>query len=92
VGRKPKAKRWPDKQEPHTRRTRRIRSPLSLKSKVCTGGANVDAAGISVKAGAHYPGRSAITPERATGAERRQEITAEVSRGHSNPNDQRAKG
>jgi hypothetical protein len=43
---------------------------------------DVDAAGISVKVDAHYPGRSVGLP-RATAAERRREGSAEVSRGHS---------
>ena len=51
---------------------------------------DVDAAGISVKAGAQYPGRSASLP-RATGVERRWEERAEVSRGHSRSID-RTKG
>ena len=43
---------------------------------------DVDAAGISGKVSAHYPGRSA-TLLVATLAERRGEEVAEVSRGHS---------
>ena len=43
---------------------------------------DVDAAGISVKVRAHYPGRSVILPC-ATAAERRRDGIAEVSRGHS---------
>ena len=43
---------------------------------------DVDAAGISVKVGAHYPGRSADLPC-ATPAVRRRDGSAEVSRGHS---------
>jgi hypothetical protein len=35
-----------------------IRRRVSLKSNTCTENLYVDAAGISVKAGAHYPGRS----------------------------------
>lgn len=50
----------------------------------------VDAAGISVKVGAFYPGRSVGLP-RATGVERRREGSAEVSRGHSRRAD-RAEG
>ena len=82
VGRKPKAKRWPVEQEPH-RRTHRMRRPLSLKSKVCTEGVGVDAAGISVKAGASYLGRSSGVPIAATEVERPREAQEEVSRGHS---------
>ena len=47
-----------------------------------TEGMDVDAAGISVKVGAHYPGRSVGLP-RATAVERCREGPAEVSRGHS---------
>jgi hypothetical protein len=68
VGRKPMAKRWPDEQEPHTRRTHWMRSPLSSKSKLCTEGVDVNAAGISAKAGASYPGESASMSERTTAA------------------------
>jgi hypothetical protein len=92
VGRKPMAKRWPDEQQPHTRRTRRVRRRIPLKPKICTEGAYVDAAGISVKAGAQYPGRPEVMPARAMAAGRRLEVTSGVSRGHSSPNDQRAKG
>jgi hypothetical protein len=65
VGRKPKAKRWPDEQEPQ-RRGHRTRGPVFPKSKVCTEGAHVVAAGISVKVGASYLGRSGCMPERAS--------------------------
>ena len=44
---------------------------------------DLDAAGISVKVDAHYPGRSAGLPISATVAERRRDGSAEVSRGHS---------
>ena len=83
VGRKPRAKRWPDEQEPHTRRSQRARRPLSLKPEVCPEAAGVDAAGISVKAGVSYPGRSAGMPAGARAVETRREMPAEVSRGHS---------
>jgi hypothetical protein len=43
---------------------------------------DVDAAGISVKVDAHFPGRSAGLPC-AIVAERRRDGSAEVSRGHS---------
>jgi hypothetical protein len=82
VGRKPMAKRWPDEQEPH-RRAHRMRGPISSKSRICTEGVNVIAAGISVKAGAHYPGRPVAVPARATIAARRSEAAAGVSRSHS---------
>jgi len=59
-----------------------MRRQISLKSNTCTESAHVDAAGISGKVGAHYPGRSVDLPW-ATGAERRREGLAEVSRGHS---------
>jgi hypothetical protein len=62
VGRKLKAKRWSDEQEPYKRRTCRIRRPISLKSETCPEGMYVDAADISVKAGAHYPGRPQAMP------------------------------
>ena len=42
----------------------------------------VYAAGISVKVGAHYPGRSVDLPS-ATAVEKRRDGSAEVSRGHS---------
>jgi hypothetical protein len=58
-----------------------MRRPLSSKSDTCTEGMDVDAAGISVKVGAHYPGRSVDLPS-ATVAERRRDGSAEVSRGH----------
>ena len=58
VGRKPMAKHWPDEQESHTRQSRRMRRHRTLKSKTCTEGVVVDAACISVKVSAHYPGRS----------------------------------
>ena len=58
VRRKPQARRWPDAQKPHTRRPRRMRGPLHSKSDTCPEGAGVDAAGISVKVSASYPGRS----------------------------------
>ena len=91
VGRKPMAKRWSDEQEPHVRRTRWVRRPISLKPENCTDGADVDAADISGKAGAQYPGRPGVMPIRANAAGRRREVTSGVSRGHSNPNDQRMK-
>ena len=63
-----------------------MRSPLSSESDTCTEGAGVDAAGISVKVGVHYPGRSvglsAAVGGTTVGASRR-EGPAEVSRGHS---------
>ena len=59
-----------------------MRRRISSKSKTCPEGMDVNAAGISVKVGAHYPGRSVDLPC-ATGIERRREGSAEVSRGHS---------
>ncbi len=59
-----------------------MRRQISSKSKTCPEGMDVDAAGISVKVGAHYPGRSVDLPC-ATGIERCREGSAEVSRGHS---------
>lgn len=35
-----------------------MRRPISLKSSTCTESIDVNAAGISVKVSAHYPGRS----------------------------------
>jgi len=59
-----------------------MRRQISSKSKTCPEGMDVDAAGISVKVGAHYPGRSVDLPC-ATGIERCREGSAEVSRGPS---------
>ena len=59
-----------------------MRRQISSKSNTCTEGVDVDAAGISVKVGAHYPGRSVDLPC-VTAAERRRDRSAEVSRGHS---------
>ncbi len=59
-----------------------MRRPISSKPDTCTEGMDVDAAGISVKVGAHYPGRSADLPC-ATAVERRRDESAEVSRGYS---------
>ena len=39
-----------------------MRSPLSLKPETCPESTDVDAAGISVKVGVPYPGRSADLP------------------------------
>jgi hypothetical protein len=59
-----------------------MRRRISSKSNTCTEGVIVYAAGISVKVGAHYPGRSADLPC-ATVAKRRRDGSVEVSRGHS---------
>lgn len=59
-----------------------MRGRESSKSNTCPDGAGVDAAGISGKVGAHYPGRSANLPC-ATGIERCRDGVAEVSIGHS---------
>jgi len=59
-----------------------MRRLISSKSKTCPEGMDVNAAGISVKVGAPYPGRSVDLPC-ATGIERCREGSAEVSRGHS---------
>jgi hypothetical protein len=82
VGRKPMAKRWPDEQEPR-RHLQWVRRPLSLKPEVCTEVAGVVAAGISVKAGASYPGRSPSVPTAAIEVEKPRDAQGEVSRGHS---------
>ena len=87
VGRKPMAKHWPDEEESHKRRSRWMRGRRGPKSNTCTENVDVDAAGISVKVGVHYPGRSLVNsgnglPEpRGIGGSAR-----EVSRGHSSPN------
>ena len=59
-----------------------MRRPISSKSNSCTEGTVVDAAGISVKAGVHYPGRFVRLPI-ATAIVRWSEGWAEVSRRHS---------
>ncbi|MFH1652953.1 MAG: hypothetical protein ABIE74_02755 [Pseudomonadota bacterium] len=41
-----------------------MRRQISLKSSTCTERSVVYATGISVKAGAHYPGRSVVLPMR----------------------------
>ena len=76
------AKRWPDEQEADMRRRSGVRSPISSKPETCTERCDVDPAGISVKVGAPYPGRSADLP-RATDIERSREACAEVSSRHS---------
>jgi hypothetical protein len=55
-----------------------MRRLISSKSKTCPEGMGVNAAGISVKVGAHYPGMPC-----ANGIERCREGSAEVSRGYS---------
>ena len=93
VGRKPMAKHWPDEQESHKRRSHRMRKPRSPKSDTCTEGAGVDAAGISVKAGAHYPGRSPVLFREGLPWRRRHgKGPGEVSRGHSSANRSGVKG
>ncbi len=86
VGRKPMAKHWPDEQEPYTRQSRWMRGHRTLKSKTCTEGVVVYAAGISVKAGAHYPGRSPLLSREGLVLQRciTMEL-GEVSRDHSSP-------
>jgi len=59
-----------------------MRRPISSKSDTCTESVAVDAAGISGKVGAHYPGMSVSLPW-ATDIERCWEGLAEVSRRHS---------
>ena len=58
-----------------------MRRPISSKSDTCTESMDVDAAGISVKVGVSYPGRSVNLPC-ATDIERCWDRLAEVSRGH----------
>ena len=60
-----------------------MRGHGSLKPDTCTESTDVYAAGISVKVGAHYPGRSVDLPRGATTTERWPDGSAEVSRGHS---------
>lgn len=67
-----------------------MRGRIDSKSDTCTEGTYVYAAGISVKVGAHYPGRS-VCLHYATVLARRRDEQAEVSRGHSRPSD-RAEG
>jgi len=69
-----------------------MRGPISLKSNTCTEGVDVYAAGISVKAGAHYPGRPLVVLTEATVAARHREATRGVSRGHISPLRSRVKG
>jgi hypothetical protein len=64
-----------------------MRSHISSKSNSCTEGMDVYAAGISVKAGVHYPGRSVRLP-RATAVVRWPDGRTEVSRWHSKAIDQ----
>jgi len=64
-----------------------VRRHRSLKPDTCTESTDVYAAGISVKVGAHYPGRSVDLPLRATTTERWSDGSAEVSRGHIRPFD-----
>jgi hypothetical protein len=64
-----------------------MRRQYSSKSNTCTESFDVNAAGISGKVIAQYPGRSAILPC-ASVAERRRDEVAEVSRGHSGFGDQ----
>jgi len=59
-----------------------MRRHISSKSHTCTEGMHVDAAGISGKVDAHYPGRSVDLPC-ATAVERGRDGSTEVSRGHS---------
>ncbi len=59
-----------------------MRSPLSLKPNTCPESTDVDAAGISVKVGVSYPGRS-VDLLCATASARGPDGSTEVSRGHS---------
>ena len=68
------------------RRASWMRRPISSKSDTCTERLHVNAADISVKVGAQYPGRS-VSLSRTTGIERCWEGLAEVSRGHSRSGD-----
>ena len=57
------------------------------KPKTCPESLHVNAAGISVKVGAQYPGISAVLPC-ASDVEKRRDEMAEVSRGHIRSGDQ----
>jgi hypothetical protein len=59
-----------------------VRGRIDSKPESYPESMGVDAAGISVKVNAHYPGRS-VNLLYATGVERRRDGLAEVSRGHS---------
>ncbi|MGE5484175.1 MAG: hypothetical protein ACM3X4_04030 [Ignavibacteriales bacterium] len=59
-----------------------MRRQISSKPDTCTESVDVDAAGISVKVDAQYPGRPASWP-RAMVVERRRDRLAGVSRGRS---------
>ena len=59
-----------------------MRRQIFLKSGTCMESMDVNAAGISVKVGAHYPGRSVGLP-RATVIVRWRDEPAEVSRRHN---------
>jgi len=48
------------------RRSCWVRGRIFPKPDTCTESTDVYAAGISVKVGAHYPGRSVDLPQRAT--------------------------
>lgn len=92
VGRKLMAKHWPDEQEPYTRQSRWMRGPRTLKSQTCPESVVVYAAGISVKAGAHYPGRSPLLFREELVLQRcRAMEDEEVSRGHSSPTRSRSR-
>jgi hypothetical protein len=82
IRRKPQAKRWPDEQKPHKRRQSWMRRLISSKSNTCTESYGVDAAGISGKVSAQYPGRPVVLPC-ARVVERRRDEKTGVSRGHS---------
>ena len=90
IRRKPQAKRWPDEQKSHRRRQGWMRRQISSKSDTCTESLDVDAAGISGKVDAQYPGRSVGLPC-ANAVERRRDEPTEVSRRHSSSRD-RSKG
>lgn len=91
-GRNLMAKHWPDEQEPYTRQSRWMRGPRTLKSKTCTESVVVYGAGISVKAGAHYPGRSPLLFREELDLQRcRAMEDGEVSRDHRSPTGSRTK-
>ena len=92
VGRKPMAKHWPDEEESHKRRSRWMRGRRGPKSNTCTENVDVDAAGISVKVSAHYPGRSPLLFGNELALQRcSAKEGGEVSRDHSSPSRSRTK-
>ena len=82
VRRKLQAKCRPDEQEAHRRRPHRGEGARRPEARYHPDGAVVDAPGLWHEGRAPYPGRSVALPW-ATGAARRRDGAAEVSRGRS---------